>query len=208
MSDSQLDEQHLLAQLDIIADGLSQTLKPFCEVVVHHLNGDQQGIHRIYNNLSSRTEGDPVTTLGEARISDNNYPSIIANYANTLPDGKPLKSTSIGIKNKQGEYIAALCLNVDISAFSTVQHMLAQFTAVGDLQPKEKLQPFNQDDLIEYMNQFSAAKGISVRGLSSQERKQLMSELKEQGFLEIRRSIDLIAKHLGVSRPTIYAYLK
>ena len=86
--------------------------------------------------------------------------------------------------------------------------MLAQFTAVGDLQPKERLQPFNQDDLIEYMNQFSAAKGISVRGLSSQERKQLMSELKEQGFLEIRRSIDLIAKHLGVSRPTIYAYLK
>ncbi|MCF9046092.1 helix-turn-helix transcriptional regulator [Acinetobacter nectaris] len=208
MSKYNVEEQHLLEQLDNIADGLSQTLQPFCEVVVHHLKGEQQGIHRIYNNLSDRKEGDDITALGQARIEDKNYPKIIANYANRLPNGKPLKSTSIGIKNKEGEYIAALCLNLDIAAFSTVQNMLAQFTAIHDLQPKENLQPLSQEELIHYIDQFSAKKGIPVRGLNSQERKQLMHELKNEGFLEIRRSIDLIAKYLGVSRPTIYSYLK
>ena len=47
----------LLAQLDLIAQGLSETFAPFCEVVVHNLMHPQQAILSIHNNLSGREVG-------------------------------------------------------------------------------------------------------------------------------------------------------
>ena len=59
----------------------------------------------------------PATELGLARIASPDFPSIIANYANQFADGRPVKSASIGIKDSSGKYVAALCLNVDITLF-------------------------------------------------------------------------------------------
>ncbi|WP_265495365.1 PAS domain-containing protein, partial [Providencia heimbachae] len=44
-------ENTLLAQIDTIAKGLSETLAPFCEVVVHDLKNPKHSILSIHNNL-------------------------------------------------------------------------------------------------------------------------------------------------------------
>ncbi|MFW1841297.1 PAS domain-containing protein, partial [Acinetobacter gyllenbergii] len=51
-------DKHLLTQLDTIAKGLSETLSPFCEVVVHDLTNPEHAILSIHNNLSGRKVGD------------------------------------------------------------------------------------------------------------------------------------------------------
>lgn len=111
------DENSLLSQLDTIAKGLSETFSPFCEVVVHDLKDPEHAIMSIHNNLSGREAGQPATELGLARIASPDFPEIIANYGNQFADGRPVKSTSIGIKDEEGNYVAALCLNVDMTLF-------------------------------------------------------------------------------------------
>ena len=64
------------------------------------------------------------------RIADPNYPSVIQNYPNQFPDGRPVKSTSIGIKNAEGRYVAALYMNLDVSTLSPMTLSLANLVAV------------------------------------------------------------------------------
>lgn len=83
----------LFDQLRPIAQGIGETLAPFCEVVVHDLTDPKNAIVAIHNNLSGRKVGQPATELGLARIADPSYPQTIANYANTFADGRQAKST-------------------------------------------------------------------------------------------------------------------
>src|SRR5215472_9311230 len=109
------DRDVLFDQLKQIAQGLGETFAPFCEVVLHDLTDPKNAIVAIHNNLSGRKVGQPATELGLARIDDPDYAQLISNYANAFTDGRQAKSTSIGIKDASGTYVAALCLNVDLT---------------------------------------------------------------------------------------------
>jgi predicted transcriptional regulator YheO len=122
--------KHLLAELKNIAEGLGKTFAPFCEVVVHDLTHPKNAILAIENNLSGRRVGQPATELGLARIQDPGYPAVITNYANQFADGRKVKSTSVGIRNEDGDYVAAICLNVDLTLFNGFQAAMSQFTAI------------------------------------------------------------------------------
>src|SRR5690242_10808407 len=122
------EQQTILEQVEQIAAALGETLAPFTEVVVHDLRSPKHAILAIHNNLSGRQVGDPATELGLARIADDNYPQILANYANRFNDGRQAKSTSVGIKDSEGHYFAALCLNVDVTLFRSITTMLEQFS--------------------------------------------------------------------------------
>ena len=115
MKTKTIEHQYVLDQLQQIAHGLGETFAPFCEVVVHDLTKPDHAILAIHNNLSGREIGDPMTELGKQRSSNPEFPEVVANYPNRLPDGRQAKSTSIGIRDTQGKYVAALCLNVDLT---------------------------------------------------------------------------------------------
>jgi predicted transcriptional regulator YheO len=74
-------------------------------VVDHDLLDPEHGIAYIAKNLSGREVGDAATELGLAPMTNPNFPDVIANYSNTLPVGRPAKSTSIGLRDRQGKYI-------------------------------------------------------------------------------------------------------
>lgn len=194
----------LIEQILQIADGLAQTFAPFCEVVVHDLRDPTHAVLAIRNNLSGRAASAPATELGLARIADSNYPQIIANYANTFADGRPAKSTSVGIKDSDGQYVAALCLNVDLTMFRSMQGMLEQFNATDTAPVRESLDPSSADAIRQRIDQYAAKLASSPQLLKADERRALMRELKAEGYLDLRRSKDIAAAHLGVSRATAY----
>lgn len=199
------DHQYLLDQLQQIAAGLGQTFAPFCEVVVHDLTDRDHAIVAIHNNLSGRAVGQPVTELGTQRIMNPDFPEVVANYPNRFPDGRQAKSTSIGIRDRQGKYVAALCLNVDLTVFQNLQSMLASFgSTVVTQEIEESLVPVGSQTLLERIDAFAAQRGTTPRALKTDERRALLGELKSGGFLEVRRAIDTVAQHLGVSRTTVY----
>ncbi|KQV36967.1 DNA-binding protein [Massilia sp. Root335] len=198
----------LLDQLEQIAQGLAKTFAPFCEVVVHDLRDPKHAVLAIHNNLSGRATSDPATELGLARIADNNYPQILANYANQFADGRPAKSTSIGIKDVEGRYVAALCMNVDLTLFRSMQNALEQFNATDASPVQESLDPANAEAIRRRIDQYAASLASSPQLLKAGERRALMRELKVGGFLEVRRAIEIAASHLGISRATAYNDIK
>ncbi|HWX57233.1 helix-turn-helix transcriptional regulator [Bradyrhizobium sp.] len=199
----------LFDQLKQIAQGLGETFAPFCEVVLHDLTDPNNAIVAIHNDLSGRKVGQPATELGLARIADPNHAQVISNYANTFADGRQAKSTSVGIKDASGEYVAALCLNVDLTLFQGLQSAIGQFVSV-DAQngPRESLNPASADAIRARIDQFAARRATTPRALSAENRRTLLQELKDAGCMEVRRSSEIIAAHLGISRATVYADAK
>lgn len=203
------EQRLLLEQVKQIAEGLAKSFAPFCEVVVHDLLDPAHAVLAIHNNLSGREVGDPATELGLARIMDPEFDQIIANYPNRFADGRQVKSTSIGIKDSAGRYVAALCMNIDLTVFQGFQGMLSQFVAIGSGPvATETLDPVGAEAIRAKIDQFAARMATTTRALKAEDRRVLVKELKVAGLLEVRRSMNVVAAHLGVSRASVYSYVK
>lgn len=204
------EQRMLLEQVQHIADGLAQTFAPFCEVVVHDLLDPAHAVLAIHNNLSGRKVGHPATELGLARIVNPAFEQVIANYPNRFADGRQVKSTSIGIKDSTGQYIAALCMNIDLSVFHGFQGMLDQFACVqvNAAPTSETLDPSGAQAIRARMDQFAARLATTPRALKAQDRRALVKELKAAGLMDLRRAMETVAAHLGVSRASVYSYAK
>ena len=209
MGPSRSEHRLLLDQLKQMAEALSTTFAPFCEVVVHDLTRPTHSIVAIHNSLSGRRVADPATDHGLLRIADPTYPQIVANYSNRFADGRQVKSTSVGFKNSKGRYVASLCLNIDLTLFRALQGIFNQFTALdGSATVTESLDPAGADAIRARIDQFAAHIATTARSLRPPERRQLMKQLKSTGMMDVRRSATIVARHLGVSRATVYADAK
>ncbi|WP_405910175.1 PAS domain-containing protein [Streptomyces sp. NBC_00828] len=205
------DDEHLVREAERIAVAIGRMFPGLCEVVLHDLRLPDNAIRVIENNLSGRQIGDPATELGLRRIADPDYPSVIQNYSNQFPDGRPAKSTSIGIKNVEGRYVAALCLNMDVSTLSPLALTLSNLVAtdvehLGEV--LETLRDRTGRELRSAINSFAAERSSTPRGLSRDQKRELVRRLHREGFFETRSSTQLIADQLGVSRATVYNYTK
>jgi predicted transcriptional regulator YheO len=205
------EDEHLLAEAEKIAQALGRMFPGICEVVLHDLRDPDHAIRFIENNLSGREVGESATELGLARISDPHYPSVIQNYANQFPDGRPAKSTSIGIKNAAGQYIAALCLNLDISTLSPITLTLSNLVATDpenrDVQ-LERLSDRSRRELREVIETAAAERSTTPRALPREAKKDLVRRLYKDGYFDTRNAAQTIADLLGISRASVYSYTK
>ena len=208
-------DEHLLAELEKVTVALGRMLPGLCEVVLHDLRDPEHAVRAIENNLSGRQVGDSATELGLARIQDPRYPEVVQNYANRFPDGRPAKSTSIGIRNAAGDYIAALCLNLDVSTLSPVAMALASLVATepeGRDVPVEAvgetLGDRNHRELREVIESAAAARSSTPRALGRDAKKELVRRLSAEGYFASRNAAQTIADLLGISRASVYSYAK
>jgi len=204
-------DEHLIGEAEKIAVALGRMFPGLCEVVLHDLRDPRHAVRAIENNLSGRRVGDSATELGLARIADPEYPSVLQNYPNRFPDGRPAKSTSIGIKNAAGEYIAALCLNLDVSVLSPVTLALSNLVATDTEhreQPLETLRDRTTRELRRAVEELAAERAATPRSLSRPDKKALVRQLHRDGYFDSRDAAQTIADLLGVSRATVYNYSK
>jgi predicted transcriptional regulator YheO len=205
------EDEHLLAEAERIAVAVGKMFPGLCEVVLHDLRHPEQAIRVIENNLSGRQVGDSATELGLARIADPDYPSVIQNYPNRFPDGRPVKSTSIGIKNSAGRYVAALCLNLDVSTLSPLALTLANLVAIGVEHRGTTLETLRDRTAREIrgaIDAYSADRSTTPRALTRGQKRELVRQLHRDGYFDSRSSAQAIADQIGVSRATVYNYAK
>jgi predicted transcriptional regulator YheO len=193
-----------------IVEALGKMFAPCCEVVLHDLTQPQHAIMAIETPLSGRKVGQPATEMGLARIADPDFPEVVQNYPNTFPDGRPVKSTSIGLKNSEGKFVAAICLNLDVSLFSSVQRVLEQLTAstASSAAVHEEFRPRSLDDVNDTIESFAARHNVQPRALSLAQRRELIRRLSGAGLLQLRGAASVAADVLGISRTSIYNALK
>lgn len=207
---SKKHEDHIIHEAKKMAVALGKMFAPFCEVVLHDLRTPEQAIVVIENNFSGRAVGDATTNIGLQRATDPNFPEILQNYPNILPNGKTLKSTSIGIKNEEEKYIASICLNFDVSFFSQFSSQIQAFISTEQLTqtPTEELRALSLQEIHEVVQQFAQQKNTVPQALNKIQKMELIQLLESKGLLQLRNAISTLANILGVTRPTIYSYLK
>ncbi|WP_328455693.1 MULTISPECIES: helix-turn-helix transcriptional regulator [unclassified Amycolatopsis] len=203
------EDELLLREAEKIAHAVGRMFPGLCEVVLHDLRDPARAVRAIEGGLSGRAVGDPATELGLARIADPDFPDVLQNYPNRFPDGRPAKSTSIGIRNSGGEYVAALCLNLDISLLGSAAHALTRLTRTDDPAPlTETLQARTADDLRALVEDYAAERGHTPLTLPSAAKKDLVRVVKARGFLELKNAVPALTELLGISRASVYNYLR
>ena len=97
-------------QYEPIIQAIVELFHPFVEAAVHDL---QQGkVVAIYHNISQRKVGDP-SPLKELKVNVKDFPDYFCPYYKENWDGRPLKCTSITMRNKKGDPIGLICINID-----------------------------------------------------------------------------------------------
>lgn len=100
-------------------------------------------------------------------------------------------------------------MNIDLTVFQGFQGMLNQFVDIQqDAPAKETLDPTGADAIRAHIDQFAARQATTPRALKAEDRRILVKELKASGLLELRRAMEIVAAHLGVSRASVYSYAK
>jgi predicted transcriptional regulator YheO len=176
---------------------------------LHDLTTPERAIVQIENNLSGRKVGGPVTELGLARITNPDFPDVVTNYPNAFADGREVKSTSIGIRDSGGRFVGPLCLNIDVSYFKSIASYLGEFTRTqtADAGFRETLDGANAVSIEEEIRSFSAARNKGPRALTSEERREIITQLADRGFFERRGAAEQVARMIGSSRSGVYYYL-
>jgi predicted transcriptional regulator YheO len=99
-------------------------------------------------------------------------------------------------------------MNVDLTLFRSLQMAMGQFVQTATDGPKETLDPAGTDALRDRIDAFAARLATTPRALKTEERRALLGELKASGLLDVRRAMETVAAHLGVSRAAVYSYVR
>jgi predicted transcriptional regulator YheO len=203
------EDELLLREAEKIAQAVGRMFPGLCEVVLHDLRDPAHAVRAIEGGLSGRAVGDPATELGLARIADPGFPDVLQNYPNRFPDGRPAKSTSIGLRNSSGEYVAALCLNLDVSLLGSAARALTRLARADEPAPlTESLRARTADQLRALVEDYATERGHTPRSLPGAAKKDLVRTLKERGFLEVKNAVPTLTDLLGISRASVYNYLR
>lgn len=187
-----------------VAEGIERLMHPFAEVVLHDLLSSK--IIAIYNSFSCREVGDE-SFLEDFEIGEDD---VIGPYEKINYDGRCLKSISIVLRNGSKPY-ALMCINMDVSVFEKYQGILQNFLNNYSNKPADVKEIF-KDDLYEQINIFVQSycreKHLSLDVMGREEKRQLIVQLKAEGALRGKNATSYIAKIFGISRATVYNYLK
>lgn len=204
---------HLFNILKAVADGVQKTFGKNCEVVIHDLSRPENSLIYKAGEVTKRTIGAPVTNLVlEALKRDgNNTPDLIGYKAFTR-DGKNLKSSTIFIRNSNGEIISCLCINYDLTEFQLAQQYLAEFTQTYDLSGEGRdEETFVQDigEMVQIVLENVLNKlGKPVAAMGKEDKLRAVEMLEERGIFLVKGAVDIVAQALAVSKYTLYGYIE
>jgi len=192
--------------LDRMARGIAEMFGSSCETLINDMSVPSHPILAIYNgHVSGRTVGSTVDILGTTRELDESATAAdLVNLFATTPSGQQIKSSTFYLTGP--DYKFGLGINFDFSSLVTANRILVDLmNAQADLQ--SALWQGSDSGIAELFDECLATLGKSVNALNKQDRLQLIALLDQHNAFSYRKSVPFVAKHLNVSRYTVYKYL-
>jgi predicted transcriptional regulator YheO len=197
-----------------IADGIGAMFGENCEVAVHDLRKPTNSlVHLVNGHISGRELGHPLRDFIYAVLPNLGGRNVLANYPMPLPDGRTLKSTSCLLRDADGEPLAALCINYDVSGVRLLAGELEKFLHMvdprgGGARNEPSLGEAEVLDVLRVLVRNTAKQfGRDPRALTKGERLQAIEFLEGKGAFLIKGSVPMVAETLGVSEPSVYRYI-
>ncbi len=195
-----------------LAKGISKQFGPDCEVVVHDLASNDQNstIVAIENgHVTDRKVGDgPSHVVLEALRSGRENLSDHLGYLTRTKDGKILKSSTIYIRNDDGEAIGIFSINYDITLMLAMDENIKQFVSTEQPQREPERISHNVSELLdELIEQSVKIVGKPVALMAKEDKVKAIQFLNETGAFLITKSGDKVCKFFGISKYTLYSYI-
>lgn len=151
-----------------------------------------------------------MSQIGLAMLAEGDDATDRVNYITHTRDGRTLKSSTIALRDSEGHVFGAICLNLDISPFVSIEQTLHNFLALEGKQVHKNIQFSNNVAEVAQVMVNDALKEIRLAGPIKEisHRQALVQALDRRGFFGIRNSISVLSDYLGISRASIYNYLK
>jgi predicted transcriptional regulator YheO len=204
------------AQLDFykrLAHAVALQFGDGCEVVVHDLKAPDMAhtIVAIENgHVTGRKLGDgPTRAVLEALHSDPDKMKDRLSYLTKTAGGKILKSSTVFIRDEDGEVVGIFAINFDITVLRAAQGTIDWLCGTEPDAPKEP-EPIVRnvaellDDLIEQSVQLV---GTPAALMTRDEKIRAISYLNDAGAFLITKSGPKVCKYFGISKYTLYNYL-
>ncbi|MCX7027431.1 MAG: PAS domain-containing protein [Spirochaetes bacterium] len=204
------EDRAILAGYEPVANLIAATFGPGCEVLIHSAEDLAHSVLKIINGkVTGRSVGSPVTELGLQILSGavKSQGDIVGPYFCRSKAGKLLKSTNLILRNRAKVPIGFLGVNFDLD-LPLSQFLEGFFPSAEDLKADEDfaadLGSLVAKAVAEELEEMSRITGVSptVRN------RHIAADLEKRGVFEIKGSVELVAGELGLTKHTIYKYLR
>lgn len=201
----------LIDNLRGIADAIVCFLGRNAEVCIHDLTSLQRSLVYIAGNVTGRKPGAPATDLLVRTLQQEDHAiSNLHNYQTMSSNGRPLKSTTVFIRNTAHKPVAALCINLDTTEFFNASQVLLPF--INNMEaPRQESETFARslEETVESLfSRAVLAMGKQPFSMSTEEKTGLVERLERDGTFRLKGAVGQVAAMAGVSKYTIYNYLK
>ncbi len=205
------DDRKIIRSIETVVEGIASVFGSFCEVVLHSLEDPSRSVVKIVNGMASgRDVESPINEaalkqLHEIAVQDG---SDIRHATKSTQDGQLFKSTSMVIRNSQQQPVGMLCINICMSV-SAGEFLQAFVPGDQSRAPDPVHFPSSVDDLVEGTVDRTITEVNSNHQLSNKvKNKHIIMSLYDKGIFDIKESVPMVARKLGVSRHTVYLYIR
>lgn len=203
------DKAETLRMLSQLAVALRRLFSPFCEVVIHDFVDFEHSIVCIEGNVTNRRVGGAATDLLLAKARQGDTDEDLYNYLTSLPGGRLMKSCTVFLRDEEGAAYGAFCVNFDITSFLGMNKVLASFVTTeehGDV--VETFANDIEDTIHSIVTDTLNETGQTLPLMGRDEKVELIGRLAEKGVFQVKKSVSILADQLGLSRATVYNYLR
>lgn len=182
-----------------------------CEVVLHDLTKDYNNtIVDIRNGaITHRSIGGCGSNLGLEVLRGTVVDGNRFNYVTTTQDGKILRSSSIYLKNDDGEVMGSICVNLDITETLQFEGYLRQFNQFDNNTSEEEIFAPDVSNLLSHLIQKGQEQiGKPAGEMNKAEKISFIHFLDKKGAFLITKSGEQICELLSISKFTFYNYLE
>lgn len=203
------DEDHaILAAYFPIADGIAALLGKQCEVVLHSLEFlEQSAIYVVNGHLTDRKIGSPISAYTLQSLQNMQTDSVSAPYLCQTENGTSIRSVTVAIRNHKQLVIGLLCISVNLDVpLSQLAQLFVSAPAVVNNPPLVVESP----EALVHRHIANIVQDINTdeRVANHNKNRKIITALFERGVFEMKEAIQLVADKLGISRHTVYLYIR
>lgn len=204
---------------------IAEVFGDHCEVILHDLTNLESSIIAISNNhVTGRQIGGHITDFGLSVISDPAFKDrdFIVNYEGHTDNGKKtFRSSTFFIRDDQGTPVGLFCINYDITSWLQVKKMVDHLVAFSSefssgsaaqenpAHPNVETFSSGIDGVLQtLLNRTIYEMGGDVIRMLPEEKRQVVAQLSQRGFFNLKGAVSIVAKRLDVSEQTVYRYLR
>ncbi|SUB31713.1 YheO domain-containing protein [Yersinia pseudotuberculosis] len=194
---------------------IARTYGENCEVILHDLRDLDKSIVAIKNNhITGRQSGGTITDFALKLIHEKSWEErdFIINYKGRIPGkSENIRASTFFIKDEEGEIIAMLCMNVDLTSLSLAHKIIGNlmFIEEDNKNDEEVLRNTSITDMLhelitDVLKNYPRAPSLLIMD----EKKEIVKKLNEKGVFLLKGAVAEVAMRLETSEQTIYRYLK